>query len=117
MEPADHQQRFLEMSGCLKSKNVSVTHFILTVDYVRTIDLQQACFFNVWPPSGSNKFAEFLYLAANSLSLAEKSGKNKGDEYSKTPNKPGYFFVHFFEGQLRPVACSASSFEGKNVSF
>ena len=29
----------------------------------------------------------------------------------------GYFFVHFSEGQLRPVACSALSFEGKNVSF
>ena len=31
--------------------------------------------------------------------------------------KFGYFFVHFFEGQLRPVACGALSFEGKNVSF
>ena len=29
----------------------------------------------------------------------------------------GYFFVHFSEGQLRPVACGALSFEGKNVSF
>ena len=28
---------------------------------------------------------------------------------------PGYFFVHFSEGQLRPVACGALSFEGKNV--
>ena len=61
------------MSGCLKSKNVSVTHFILTVDYVRTIDLQQACFFNVWPPSGANKFAEILSLEANFLSLVGKS--------------------------------------------
>ena len=26
-------------------------------------------------------------------------------------------FLHFLEGQLRPVACSALSFEGKNVSF
>ena len=32
----------------------------------------QACFFNVWPPSGANRFAEILSLAANSLSLAEK---------------------------------------------
>ena len=28
-----------------------------------------------------------------------------------------FFFVHFSEGQLRPVACSALRFEGKNVSF
>ena len=27
------------------------------------------------------------------------------------------FFVHFSEGQLIPMACGASSFEGKNVSF
>ena len=32
----------------------------------------QACFFNVWPPSGANRFAEILSLTANSLSLAEK---------------------------------------------
>ena len=32
----------------------------------------QACFFNVWPPSGANRFAEILSLGANSLSLAEK---------------------------------------------
>jgi len=31
--------------------------------------------------------------------------------------RPGYFFVHFSEDQLRPVACGALSFEGKNVSF
>ena len=36
------------------------------------IKLIQACFFNVWPPSGANRFAEILSLAANSLSLAEK---------------------------------------------
>ena len=27
------------------------------------------------------------------------------------------FFVHFSEGQLRPVASGALSFEGKDVSF
>ena len=31
--------------------------------------------------------------------------------------RAGYFFVHISEGQLRPVACRAFSFEGKNVSF
>jgi len=31
--------------------------------------------------------------------------------------RPGYFFVHFSEDQLRPVACGALSFEGKIVSF
>ena len=35
----------------------------------------------------------------------------------KSPSLAGYFFVHFSEGQLRPVACGALSFEGKNVSF
>ena len=29
----------------------------------------------------------------------------------------GYFFVHSSEGQLRPVAWGALSFEGKNMSF
>ena len=39
---------------------------------LKVFELHQACFFNVWPPSGANRFAEILSLAANSLSLAEK---------------------------------------------
>ena len=38
-------------------------------------------------------------------------------EYIFVPYKAGNFFVHFSEGQLRLVACSALSFEGESVSF
>ena len=38
-------------------------------------------------------------------------------KYGGRTSMPGYFFVHFSEGQLRPVACGTLSFEGKNVSF
>ena len=37
--------------------------------------------------------------------------------YSQPAPITGYFFVHFSEGQFRPEACGALSFEGKNVSF
>ena len=34
---------------------------------------KQACFFNVWLPTGVNFFAQILSLATNPLSLAENS--------------------------------------------
>ena len=51
-----------------KEAQVNLGHPASTSTYY----VQQACFFNVWPPSGANRFAEILSLAANSLSLAEK---------------------------------------------
>ena len=46
---------------------------LFVLNFPNAESLAQACFFNVWPPSGANKFAEILSLAAHFLSLAVNS--------------------------------------------
>ena len=48
-------------------------YFSLLDDMEYIALLVQACFFNVWPPSDVNEFAEILSLEANFLSLVGKS--------------------------------------------
>ena len=62
------------MDGTLENRQISATFsYIALATYCTECYLTQACFFNVWPTTSANFFAQILSLATNSLSLAENS--------------------------------------------